>query len=137
MRKDYEKLFAHLESPEPPKKLLDRIMSRIHQKRTIWTFWRLAFFAVALFSSVAALVPFFRLAQTSLVESGFTEIFSLIFVDVGTVITYWNSFLIALLESLPVISIVLFLAVVFVFLKSLQYAARDIKIVLMSLNCRS
>ena len=35
MRKDYEKLFTHLETPEPPAGLFAKIMARIHEEERL------------------------------------------------------------------------------------------------------
>jgi ABC-type phosphate/phosphonate transport system permease subunit len=135
MRKDYEKLFTHLEPPEPPEDLLNRIMKRIHrEQRTRALKWRFGFFVLLLAGSAVAAVPAFRSVQASLVESGFTDFVSLAFADTGAVMAYWDSFTAALLESLPIMSIAVFLAVIFAFLESLKYVARDFKVVFLPLK---
>lgn len=129
-QKDYEKLFSHLEQPEPPDCLLNKIINHIRQKRRLQALkWRFPLFAVLLVGSATAAIPAFQSARSSLVESGFTQFLSLLFYDTGAVMAYWDSFASALLESFPVISIVLFLAVVFIFLESLKRVARDIRVV--------
>ncbi len=74
-------------------------------------------------------IPAFQFAQASLVESGFIDFASLAFTDIGAILPYWESFGSALVESLPIMSIALFLFVVFAFLESLKYVARDIKLI--------
>lgn len=130
VRKDYEKLFAHLKTPEPPDGLLTRILQRIQrEKRREALQWRCAFWGTALAGSAAALIPATSAARSALTESGFTEFFSLAFSNPGIAMNYFDSFAAALLESLPIMSIALFLAVVAALLHSLRCAARDFKIV--------
>lgn len=127
MRKDFEKLFTHFVSLEPPENLLPQIMKRIHHEQQTVFKWRLAFFAVMLIGSAAAAVPAFQMAKSALAESGFTQFLSLLFFDVGSVMVYWDSFAVALLESFPIISITIFLAVIFAFLESIKFVTRDIR----------
>ncbi|MFA5076107.1 MAG: hypothetical protein WC480_01680 [Patescibacteria group bacterium] len=127
-RKDYEKLFAHLESIEPPANLLDKIMRRISSKHSLAAIkWRLAIVSVAVISSIIALVPASKMVQTSLAESGFLQFFSLLFSDFQVVTAYWQSFTLSLLETLPIISLTVLLVVVLVFLESLKLLARNYK----------
>ena len=135
MRKDYEKLFSLLERPSPSAGLLNRIMERIHYEQHRKTLrWRLGFFALMLTGSAVAAWPAFRATQLALVESGFVQFFSLIFSDFGIVLSYWDSFGLLLLESLPVVSLVVLLGTIFVFLESLKYVVRDIKTLLLKTN---
>lgn len=122
MRKDYEKLFTHLALPEPPEDLLNKIMKRIRQEQRPRALkWRFAFFVAMLFGSVIAAIPSFQSARSVLAASGFVQFLSLLFSDTGTVMMYWDSFAAALLESLPIMSITILLAIALTFLKSLKY----------------
>ena len=128
MRKDYEKLFSRLEPLKPPEELFGKIMERIHrQERLAALRKRLIIFSIGLAGSLAAFVPALRLMQQSLAESGFAQFFSLIFSDFGIVLTYWQNFALTLLESLPALSIAVFLVTIFVFLESLKFLVRDTK----------
>lgn len=130
MRKDYEKLLTHFQSAEPPDDLFDKIMSRINLERRLLVIKRrFVIFSIGLVGSIVAFIPVFRMVQTGFNESGFVEFFSLIFSDSGVVISYWQNFTLTLLESLPVMSIAVFLATVFVFLGSLKFLVQDIKII--------
>lgn len=51
---------------------------------------------------------------------GFSDYFSLIFSDTGLLATYWREYMITLVESLPVASLVLSLALIFVFFVSIE-----------------
>jgi ABC-type spermidine/putrescine transport system permease subunit I len=135
MLKKYEQLFAYLKTPEPPAGLFDRTMRRIRKEQRLLAIkWRLAIFSVASLISLVALIPTFKMAQTGLNESGFIQFFSLLLSDSGVVITYWQSFVLALLESLPAVSLALFLAAVFASLESVKLLIQNIKIIFTPLN---
>lgn len=127
MREDYQKLFSHLESPEPPAGLFEKIMRRISNEQHISTFkWRIALFSTGVVGSIAAFIPVFQMAKSAFAESGFTQFFSLFFSDLELVVSHWQNFILALLESLPVMSTVALLATVFIFISSLKFLTRDI-----------
>lgn len=127
---EYETLFFHIKHPEPPAGLFEKIMRRIDAEQKLFSARRRIFiFSIGLVGSVIALVPTFQMARTALVESGFTQFFSLIFSDSGVIASYWRNFALTLLEVLPAGVIALFLVSVFVFLGSLKFLARDIEII--------
>lgn len=130
MSKNYQKKFI---SPEPPAGLLEKIIYRIHEERRLLNFKRrIIFFSVGLIGSIVALIPSFRALKGGLVESGFIKFLSLLFSDFGVVMTCWQNFALALLESLPTINIIVFLVVIFIFFGSLKFLVRDIKIIFKS-----
>ncbi len=116
---------------ELPEGILERIMARIKAEQRLLTVKRrLTIFSIGLFGSAAAFIPVFKMAQLEISNSGFLQFFSLLFSDFGTVAAYWQSFTMLLLESLPAMSLAIFLAVIFIFFESLRFLARDIKFIL-------
>jgi hypothetical protein len=129
MRKDYEKLFTYLATPVLPAGLFDKVMGRIDGAKRLRNLKRrLAFFLVLLSLSIVGFVLAVWSTQLALAQSGFLEFFSLLFSDLGVVLTYWQTYLLSLLEALPVISLIVCLATLFTLLESLKLIARDIKI---------
>jgi ABC-type phosphate/phosphonate transport system permease subunit len=127
MRKDYEKLFTYLATPIVPAGLFDKVMGRIDGAKRLRNLRRrLAFFLVLLSLSLIGFVLAVWSTQSALVQSGFLEFFSLLFSDLGVVLTYWQTYLFSLLEALPVISLIACLATLFALLESLKLIARDI-----------
>lgn len=115
---------------ELPEGILNRIMLRIKaEQRLLAIKQRVVIFSLVFIGSVIAFVPTFRMVQAEISSSGFLQFFSLIFSDLGTVLAYWQSFTMSLLETLPAFSLAIFLAVVFAFLESLRFLARDIKFI--------
>jgi hypothetical protein len=129
--KSYKKLFDQTEMAEPSPELFTKIISRIHSEKKILNLKRrLIIFSLGLIISAVALVPAFNIVRADFNESGFSQFFSLLFSDFGAVLTYWQSFTLTLLESLPVMSIAVFLFIIFIFFESLKFLARDMKIFL-------
>ncbi len=116
-------------------KLFNKIMTRIgEEQRRSAVKQRIAVFSLGLAVSATAFVPTLHMVQKGLVESGFLNFISLIFSDLGAVLANWQNFLFAILESFPVMSVIAFLAVLFVFLQSLKFLSRDAKVILAAVN---
>lgn len=96
--------------------LHDRCIARVK----LW-----AFSAVGAVSFVG-LIPAFKVLLGDLVQSGFYEYFSLIFSDSGLILSVWRELVFSLAQSLPVLSIVFTLSLVFIFFLSLKYILKQI-----------
>lgn len=85
------------------KRLFNQIMLRIktEQRKAILK-RKIAIFSSVLVVSFAGLIPAFGMAWTGLADSGFIQLFSLVFSDTKIVMTYWQNFVFSLLESLPI-----------------------------------
>ena len=133
MRQDYEKLFNQLKPALTPTGLFDQVVSRLgREQRLLSLRRRIALFTVSAVFSALALLPAGQAVWSGLSESGFTHFFSLIFSDAQIVLVYWQSFTLSLLESLPVVILISFFAVILVFLESLKSLTKDLKIFLNS-----
>lgn len=122
---------AHLDPPQPSELLFFKVMDRIDKEEKIIKIRRrVVVFAVSVAVSAAALVPAWQQVYLGFIESGFFHFFSLLFSDAAIVMIYWRSFLLSLLEALPVMSLIVFSAVVLVFLESLKSLIKDLKIIL-------
>jgi len=110
MRKDYEKLFTHLEPPEPPAELLDRILFAIKREQELRSTKRLAFGFLALLVVSLTAAPFswaFFFGQMA--ESGVFQFISATTSDPGTFLSLWPNSIMAVAESLPVMGITVFI----------------------------
>lgn len=110
-------------------KLFNKIMLRIKREQRIFAIRQLAVFSIITLFSTAGFVFALNMFGTKISESGFLQFFSLIFSDFRTVISYWQSFAMSLLESLPAMSLIILLATIFVFFESLKHLVRDIKFI--------
>lgn len=113
---------------EPPSGLFEKIVNRIHKEQRLLTIRRrIAIFSVGLGGSLVAFIPVFKMLSAELAESGFIQFLSLLFSDFSIVVRYWQSFVPTLLETLPVISLIVFLTIIFVFLESLKFLIKNTK----------
>jgi len=94
------------------------------EKRNTQTkFW--AFFSLGA-TSLAGLVPVFKVLSNDLSQSGFYEYSSLIFSDTGLMLSYWKELSFSLAESLPITSIVFTLSLLFIVFLSIKYVLKQI-----------
>ena len=96
---------------EPPIGLLEKIMKRIHREERILVLRRIILFSITLVISLLDFSLRLICLYLILASPGFLKFSSLIFSDFSTVATYWQSFTMTLLETLPALSLALFLAV--------------------------
>jgi len=109
MRKDYEKLFTHLEPPEPSAGLFGRIMLAIKHEKELRNTKKLAFGFLALLIISLTAAPFsWSLFSGQMAESGVFQFMSMAINDLGTFFALWQNFSLAIAESLPVMGITIF-----------------------------
>lgn len=109
MRKDYEKLFTHLEPPEPPAGLFDRIILAIKREQELRNTKRLAFGFLALLIVSLTAAPFsWSLFAGQIQNSGSLQFIGIALSDIGAFFASWQEFSLAIAESLPVMGIVAF-----------------------------
>lgn len=108
--------------------LLVKIMARIQQEKKIMELRkRLIFFSFITIGSAITLAPAFNALRLELAQSGISQYLSLLFSDYSTVIILWQEFTLSVLETFPVMTVIVFLAAVFAFLVSLRFLARDLR----------
>ena len=105
--------------------LFENILERIDKERIRRVERRIVLICAGLAVSVGILIPVFEQMQAALVDSGFMQLASLVFSDSGIVFSEWRNFSIAVLESLPILNIVAFLAIIFVVVNLLRFIAGD------------
>jgi len=109
VRKDYEKLFTHLEPPEPPAGLLDRILLAIKHEQELRHTKRLAFgFLALLVISVSTAPISWSFFSGEVAASGVLQFISIAISDLGAFLALWPDSFMAVAESLPVTSLTLF-----------------------------
>ena len=112
---------------EVPAGLFEKILNRIHREQRIIVIRNTILICIAFFASLIAIVPSFAMLSSDASQSGFLNFSSLMFSDSSVILTYWRSFSLALLETLPVISLAVFLLIVVVFLQSLRSLVKNLK----------
>jgi len=83
-------------------------------------------FSVASFVSLAGLVPAINILLRDLTKSGLYEYLSLIFENGNSIASYWKELAFSLAQSLPTMSIIFTLSLVFVFFLSLRYVMKQV-----------
>ncbi len=81
-------------------------------------------FSLVGLSAIIALIPVLTMLVNDFRQSGFYEYFSLIFT--GGVLSNWKELLLILGESLPVVSIILFLSLVFILFLSSRHLLKQL-----------
>lgn len=119
MMNDFEKIFKEIDIPHVSDELFGKVMRRIQKEQSLAKKWDLFFgFFLGFGMFLAGAVFFLYTPFNGFFESEFFEFFSLIFSDPELVVTYWRSFMFALLESVPIIQGILFLMIIFFFFES-------------------
>jgi len=133
MTQDWNKLFSYYQAPNPPDDLLGKIMQRIDQEKRLLTLKRRLFlFSAGLIGAIILFIPALKGVISGLTQSGFIQYFSLLFSDAEIVLAYWQNYALSLLETLPVMSLILLLATVFAILELLKLLANDLKNIFIS-----
>lgn len=114
---------------QPPKGLLGKILKRIHREERLLVLRKVIIFSVMLIGSLVGFVPSLKMLLSDFGSSGFINFFSLIFSDFSAVVTYWQSFTMILLETLPALGLALFLAVLLIILQSIKSLMKNLKII--------
>ena len=109
MRKDYEKLFTHVEPKEPPAGLFDRIILAIKREQELQNTKRLFFgFLSLLIISLIATPLSGTMLVTQVENSGILYFLSTAVSDFGAFLILWQDFGLAILESLPITGMIAF-----------------------------
>jgi hypothetical protein len=110
MRKDYEKLFSHLSPSEPPQGLFDRIIVAIRKEQDSKKTRRLLFGFLSILIISSAMMPFsWNLLLEQADNSGILYFISAAFGNFGVFLSLWQNFGLAIIESLPIVAIAIFM----------------------------
>jgi hypothetical protein len=109
MRQEFEKLFSNLKPAEPPAGLFDRIILAIKREQELQQTRRLLFGFLSLLIISFITMPFsWTLLAEQAENSGIFYFISAAISDFGVFLTLWQSFGLAIIESLPIMAIVIF-----------------------------
>jgi len=114
---------------ETPTGLLEKILKRIHREERLLVFRKIIIFSATLGLSLLCFVPSLKMLLSDFSQSGFFNFFSLMFSDYSSIATYWQSFAMILLESLPAVSLAIFLAILLTLLQSIKSLIKNVKII--------
>lgn len=125
MEKKLIKVFQKARYEEKPDLALNVWHSLVIRNKRI-TRLKLWAFSFVGFTSLVGLIPAWRILSSDLAQSGFYEYLSLIFSSGNSFFSYWKEFLFSVAESLPTMSIILSLSLIFTLFLSLRYIAKQI-----------
>ena len=111
---------------EPEANLSGNIWRKIIARDNLTVRFKLWAFGFAGLASLGGLIPVFKILFADFARSGFSEYFSLIFSDTGSILSSWKELFFSLAESLPVISLVSALSLLLIFFLSLKYLVKHI-----------
>jgi len=109
---------------EPAQNLAFSVWHKVTLRERRITQFKLWALVSASLASLAGLVPAFQILANDLAHSGFYEYFSLIFSDGGSMFSSWRELSLSIAESLPTMSIIFILSLLFVCFLSLKYLAK-------------
>ena len=110
MNPNYEKLFSTLTAPEPPAGLTEKILSRISRRERKILGAKIAVSACVFGVSVGVAMAGYINLMASLSQSGFFQIFSLMFSDFSSMMANFPDFAFSVMESFPIFTMALLLA---------------------------
>ncbi len=111
---------------EPNIELKDKIWRSIALRNKRNTYLKMGFFSFFGIGSLLGLIPMLKILFSDFTQSGFYEYLSLVFSSKGQFFSYWRELVYSLAESLPTMSIILSLALLFIFFLSLYYILKQI-----------
>jgi hypothetical protein len=118
MKNTLTQLFKNIAELEPPIKLVGFIFSQIEKEKIKKAKRQLIFSYLGLFSSGALAIFALTIFGQAFWQSEFWTMLSLIFSDIAIVAKNWDTFLMSLLETFPVVHAAILLVPVFLVLVS-------------------
>lgn len=105
---------------EPSENLKVSILNRIQTEERKQALYRIVFSSAISLASVSTIVFFVNNIIKDAYTSGLSQYLSLLFSDGASVLSYWQSYLMSIIESLPIIPITITVASIWVFMWSVN-----------------
>ena len=105
---------------EPSKNLKISILNKIKLEEMKMAIYKKVFSSVASLASVSLAIIFIIDIIKDAYQSGLSEYLSLLFSDGASLISYWQSYAMSIIESLPILQITIVFASIWVFAWSLS-----------------
>ena len=125
MEKYIKKAFANVKI-KPDFDLKDKIWNHLLLRNKRIAYFKLISFSSISIASILGFIPMFKILASDFAQSGFYEYLSLTFSNGGLFSKYSQDFIYSLAESLPTMSIIFSLTLIFVFFLSLRYVMKQI-----------
>jgi hypothetical protein len=118
MEDKYKKLLGSINIIEPPKGLEGRILARINMEEKRLARIRTWLFGSTSVASLGLSIWAVVYLTDSIKQTGFWQYFSLLFSGDSAIYAYWKELSFSLAESLPIVSLIIFLTAVGFFIWS-------------------
>ena len=125
MEEYIKKAFANVKI-KPDFDLKDKIWNHLLLRNKRIAYFKLISFSSISIASILGFIPMFKILASDFAQSGFYEYLSLTFSNGGLFSKYSQDFIYSLAESLPTMSIIFSLTIIFVFFLSLRYVMKQI-----------
>lgn len=136
MASNFNKLFLKIGRVTAPAALSRRVVEAIELDQKRLARRKVIISSLGFLISLGALVPLTYSLVQDVNSSGFFQYFSLIITDPVIIINSWKSFILALLEITPVISLAFSLSCLIILLESLRSFGRYYPIAAMNFKVR-
>ncbi len=135
MRQDLEKLFTHLQSPEPSSGLENKINNRINAEIKLAAIKRrlVLFGFCAVGSGIAVFYACYSFGNLA-AESGLWQYLSLLFSDYEVIFAIWQNYILSLAQALPLTGLIFMLASFFAFCESIKLLSKDLNKIKLALS---
>jgi hypothetical protein len=110
----------------PARDLKQKVWNTIVKRNKRITQIKLWVFSLTGIASLIGIIPAFKIMLTDLTQSGFYEYLSLAFSNSNVIPAYSKELLLSISESLPTMSIILSLSLIFILFLSLKNIAKQI-----------
>jgi hypothetical protein len=105
---------------EPSQTLKCSIINKIKIEESKRTIYKMVFSSVVSLASVSTAVIFVINIIKDASQSGLSEYLSLMFSDGASIISFWQTYVMSIMESLPIIPITIVVASIWIFVWSLN-----------------
>jgi hypothetical protein len=112
---------------EPGDSLKISILNKIKREEVKKTIYKIVFSSVLSFFSISVAFIYAINVIKDFYQSGLSEYFSLIFSDGASLVTYWQSYIMSIVESLPIIPITILVASIGIFIWSINVVLTSFK----------
>ena len=125
MEKELKKAFHRVkygEKPDLAENIWEGIV-RYNKRIARIKLWVFSFIGLL---SLAGLIPAWKALSSDLAQSGFYEYLSLAFSNGNSILPFWKELSFSLAESVPIMSTIISLSLIFIFFLSLKSASKQI-----------
>jgi len=105
---------------EPSENLRNSIINKIKKEEMKRTIYKIVFSSVVSLSSVSLAIFSITYVIKDAYQSGLSEYLSLLLSDGGLLVSYWQTYAMSIVESLPIVPITLVVASIWIFVWSVN-----------------